>query len=119
MNHAFFQPMRSFLRAIRVAVCLLGPAAAAAKADLPNANLPGNSPSLPNSNLPGSMPTDNPITLPSSETSRAVVQPGQERLYEPDSKPPSRNPTAPPSPDEQATVLSERAQLADELASLR
>jgi hypothetical protein len=41
-----------------------------AQADLPNANLPGNSATLPNSNLPGSVPTDNPITLPNTDTSR-------------------------------------------------
>jgi hypothetical protein len=41
-----------------------------AQADLPNANLPGNSATLPNSNMPGSLPTDNPITLPISDTSR-------------------------------------------------
>ncbi|MDB4965245.1 MAG: hypothetical protein JWN44_934 [Myxococcales bacterium] len=41
-----------------------------AQADLPNANLPGNSPTLPNSDLPGSVPNDNPIALPSTDTSR-------------------------------------------------
>jgi hypothetical protein len=41
-----------------------------AQADLPNANLPGNSATLPNSNMPGSLPTDNPLTLPITDTSR-------------------------------------------------
>ncbi len=45
---------------------------AVAQADLPNANLPGNSPSLPNSNLPGPVPIpeDRPIMLPNTDTSR-------------------------------------------------
>src|SRR5437764_939264 len=72
--------------------------------DLPNANLPGNSPSLPNSNVPGSLPDDNPVSLPNSDTSEAVIQPGgtgplfsQEGL-------PQRNPTAPLTPEEQAAA---------------
>ena len=40
-----------------------------AQADLPNANLPGNSPSLPNSNMIGSLPTDHPVNLPLTDTS--------------------------------------------------
>jgi len=40
-----------------------------AQADLPNANLPGNSPTLPNSNLPGPVTTDHPIMLPNTDTS--------------------------------------------------
>ncbi|MCU1277526.1 MAG: hypothetical protein JWM53_1072 [bacterium] len=44
-----------------------------AQADLPNADLPGNSPTLPNSNLIGSLPTDNPITLPNTDTAGDAV----------------------------------------------
>jgi len=40
-----------------------------AQADLPNANLPGNSPTLPNSNLPGPVTTDHPVMLPNTDTS--------------------------------------------------
>lgn len=40
-----------------------------AQADLPNANLPGNSPTLPNSNQPGPLSTDQPIMLPNTDTS--------------------------------------------------
>jgi len=39
-----------------------------AQADLPNANLPGNSPTLPNSNQPGPLPTDHPVMLPNTDT---------------------------------------------------
>ena len=46
-----------------------GGLALAQPADLPNANLPGNSASLPNSNLPGPVPTDAPISLPNTDTS--------------------------------------------------
>jgi hypothetical protein len=47
-----------------------------AQADLPNANLPGNSATLPNSNLPGPVPNlaDNPIVLPNTDTSNAAIQ---------------------------------------------
>jgi hypothetical protein len=48
-----------------------------AQADLPNANLPGNSPTLPNSNLPGNLPTDNPIVLPNTDTSGWAVMEAQ------------------------------------------
>ena len=57
-----------------------------AQADLPNANLPGNSPTLPNSNTIGSLPTDNPISLPNTDsagdvvTQRAIAAAQQERL---------------------------------------
>jgi hypothetical protein len=44
-----------------------------AQADLPNANLPGNSPTLPNSNMIGSAPSDYPITLESTDTSPESV----------------------------------------------
>jgi hypothetical protein len=44
-----------------------------AQADLPNANMPGNSPTLPNSNLIGSLPTDNPISLPNTDTAGDIV----------------------------------------------
>ena len=47
---------------------------ALAQADLPNANLPGNSATLPNSNLPGPLPTDNPIILPNTDTSRQAQE---------------------------------------------
>ncbi len=50
-----------------------------AQADLPNANLPGNSPTLPNSNLPGPVPTDEPIMLPNTDTSGYWIT---ERLFE-------------------------------------
>ena len=75
--------------------------AAAQSNDLPNANLPGNSPTLPNSNLPGSMPTSNPITLPNTDTSRATV-PWEPGLYPDGSNVPVRNPTAPAPPAERA-----------------
>jgi hypothetical protein len=92
---------------------LLVGVAAFAQADLPNANLPGNSPSLPNSNLPGSMPTDNPIYLPDSDTSPAVGHYGPSAIFQPGSNLPLRNPTLPPSPDEQAAARpqDERQQL--------
>ena len=51
-----------------------------AQADLPNANLPGNSPTLPNSNTIGSLPTDNPITLPNTDTSGDYV--ARRQIYE-------------------------------------
>src|SRR3954453_10960131 len=44
-----------------------------AQADLPNANLPGNSPTLPNSNLPGPVTTDQPIMLPNTDSSGYAV----------------------------------------------
>jgi hypothetical protein len=44
-------------------------------ADLPNANLPGNSPSLPNSNLPGSVPDDHPVQLPDTDTTAPASLP--------------------------------------------
>jgi hypothetical protein len=78
------------------------------QADLPNANLPGNSPSLPNSNLPGPMPTENPIYLPNSDTSRAVILPGQNELFPNNATIPDRNPTMPPTPVEQAAADAQR-----------
>ncbi|HWE28031.1 MAG TPA: hypothetical protein VHB97_08525 [Polyangia bacterium] len=48
-----------------------------AQADLPNANLPGNSATLPNSNQPGPLPTDNPIMLPNTDTSGSAVTEAQ------------------------------------------
>jgi hypothetical protein len=71
----------------------------AQSADLPNADLPGNSPSLPNSNLPGSMPTANPITLPPSDTSKAVT-PWNGLIFPEGSNVPERNPTQPISQEE-------------------
>lgn len=58
-----------------LACCLAGGAGATAhaQADLPNANLPGNSPSLPNSNLPGPVTTDQPIMLPNTDSSGSNV----------------------------------------------
>jgi len=44
-----------------------------AQADLPNANLPGNSATLPNSNLPGPVTTDQPIMLPNTDSSGYAV----------------------------------------------
>ena len=61
-----------------------------AQADLPNANLPGNSPTLPNSNTIGSLPTDNPITLPNTDSAgdavrrRAIADDEQARLQRDD-----------------------------------
>ena len=78
----------------------LAPAALAYESDLPNANLPGNSATLPNSNLPGSMPTDNPISLPSTDTSSAVTEPGQDLLFPPGSNVPLHNPTLPPTEEQ-------------------
>ncbi len=48
-----------------------------AQADLPNANLPGNSPTLPNSNLPGPVTTDQPIMLPNTDSSGTAVTEAQ------------------------------------------
>lgn len=44
-----------------------------AQADLPNANLPGNSPTLPNANLPGPVTTDQPIMLPNTDSSGYAI----------------------------------------------
>jgi hypothetical protein len=89
-----------------------------AQATLPNENLPGNSPSLPNSNLPGSMPTDNPVYLPNTDTSRAVIpftpQPG----FAPGANVPERNPTLPPS-EAEVQAVSERDQLIQSLNAAR
>jgi hypothetical protein len=49
--------------------------AVADPADLPNANLPGNSASLPNSNLPGSVPDDHPVQLPNTDTTPSTYWP--------------------------------------------
>jgi hypothetical protein len=59
-----------------LAVSLFPLVAAADPADLPNANLPGNSASLPNSNLPGSLPDNEPITLPNTDTEPPIYWPG-------------------------------------------
>lgn len=58
-----------------LACCLAGGAGATAfaQADLPNANLPGNSPTLPNSNLPGPVTTEQPIMLPNTDSSGSQV----------------------------------------------
>lgn len=48
-----------------------------AQADLPNANLPGNSPTLPNSNLPGPVTTEQPIMLPNTDSSGSNVTEAQ------------------------------------------
>jgi hypothetical protein len=54
-----------------------------AQADLPNANLPGNSPTLPSSNLPGPVTTDQPIVLPNTDSSgSAVIEARQLRAAE-------------------------------------
>jgi hypothetical protein len=59
-----------------------------AQADLPNANLPGNSATLPNSNLPGPVTTDQPIMLPNTDSSgywiteRMFQQQAQQRYDE-------------------------------------
>lgn len=93
---------------MRAAVLLLvivgAPLSARAQADLPNANLPGNSPTLPNSNLPGSLPTDNPISLPSSDTTPSVVQFWSPYVFPLGSNLPVRNPTVPPTPDELVAI---------------
>src|SRR6185312_13720528 len=70
--------MRRTWRSVAVgalACCLVGGAGATAfaQADLPNANLPGNSPTLPNSNLPGPVTTDQPIMLPNTDSSGSNV----------------------------------------------
>jgi hypothetical protein len=95
---------------MRAAVLLLvivgAPLSVRAQADLPNANLPGNSPTLPNSNLPGSLPTDNPISLPSSDTTPSVVQPWSPYVF-PFGNLPVRNPTVPPTPDELVAIDEE------------
>ena len=48
-----------------------------AQADLPNENLPGNSPTLPNSNLPGPVTPDQPIMLPNTDSGGSQVTEAQ------------------------------------------
>lgn len=48
-----------------------------AQADLPNANLPGNSPTLPNSNMPGPVTPDQPIMLPNTDSGGSAVTEAQ------------------------------------------
>jgi len=48
-----------------------------AQSDLPNANLPGNSPTLPSSNLPGPVTTEQPIMLPNTDSSGRSVEEAQ------------------------------------------
>jgi hypothetical protein len=98
-----------------VSVGLLPLRAGAQSADLPNENLPGNSPTLPNSNLPGSMPDDNPVSLPNTDTSRAVIQPfdAEAVLYPPGSNVPVRNPSVPPTPLETVQEQQRAAQEAE------
>jgi hypothetical protein len=90
------------MRALGLALVVL--AGTATAQDLPNANLPGNSPTLPNSNLPGPLPTNNPITLPNTDTSQAVQVPFLDRLFQPGTNVPDRNPTIPPTPPEEAAA---------------
>jgi hypothetical protein len=96
--------MRVLLVAALGGLTLAPQLAWAQDADLPNANLPGNSPTLPNSNLPGSLPTDNPIYLPNTDTSRAVIAPGQDLVFPEGSNVPVRNPSAPLTPEERAAL---------------
>ncbi|HEX9104110.1 MAG TPA: hypothetical protein VF997_17985 [Polyangia bacterium] len=48
-----------------------------AQADLPNANLPGNSPTLPSSNMPGPVTPDQPIVLPNTDSGGYAVTEAQ------------------------------------------
>ena len=79
---------------LMIFACTAVRVASAQSTDLPNANLPGNSPTLPNSNLPGSMPTSNPITLPNTDTTPATI-PWYPNLYPEATNVPARNPTTP------------------------
>jgi hypothetical protein len=89
-------------------------------ADLPNANLPGNSPTLPNSNLPGVMPNDNPIYLPNSDTTPSVIQWGQPPGYWLPDGLPAFNPTKPLTPAEvQAIYEPQQKPLEEELYRAR
>lgn len=87
-----------FLSALALAAAGVAPVAARAQADLPNANLPGNSPSLPNSNLPGSMPDNNPIYLPNTDTTKAVI-PYDPTVFPDGANLPQRNPSQPLPPE--------------------
>jgi hypothetical protein len=93
-----------------VCLAVLPLAAHAQSADLPNADLPGNSPSLPNSNLPGSMPSSNPIHLPSTDTSKAVT-PWDPTVFPQGANVPQRNPSQ-PIPSEQRVDEREAMQRA-------
>jgi hypothetical protein len=61
------------VRVLVVVALVLLPALA--QAELPNANLPGNSPSLPNSNMPGNVPNpaNNPVVLPNTDTDNQTL----------------------------------------------
>jgi len=106
----------SMRRVLAVLLVLLPTAALAQSADLPNADLPGNAPTLPNSNLPGSLPTSNPISLPSTDTSKAVT-PWEPTLFPPYSSVPKRNPTAPVPVEDRA--VDQRALLEQALENAR
>jgi hypothetical protein len=94
-------------------VVLLAGSAGALAQGLPNENLPGNSPSLPNSNLPGTMPDNNPITLPSTDTTPSVIVPGQE-FYR-DTNLPIRNPSVPPTPEQLEAMRTPEDRLNEQL----
>jgi hypothetical protein len=85
--------------------------------DLPNANLPGNSPSLPNANLPGSLPNDNPISLPNSDTTPSVWHYGAD-TFTPEGLP-LRNPTLPPTPAEIEAAQAPQRAFEDQLNAAR
>ena len=84
-------------------------------ADLPNANLSGNSATLPNSNLPGSVPDDHPVSLPNTDTTPPppVYWPAWWWPFQPTAR--LREPPPAPSP-EQADVI---ARLQRQLAAAR
>jgi hypothetical protein len=78
-------------------------------ADLPNANLPGNSATLPNSNLPGSVPDDHPVNLPSTDTTPPVYWPAWWWPFQPTASLPGREPPPAPLPEqEEATARLQR-----------
>jgi hypothetical protein len=115
-------PPDAFLPGVRrllsTAIVLLVPAGALAQ--LPNENLPGNSSSLPNSNLPGSMPNNNPVTLPNTDTTPSVIQFGsQQQIFDPETNLPTRNPTSPPTPEEQAAAQQAEKGRSEELERAR